>query len=353
MFDYKPERSNEVLPYDQIGSVSTDFEPFKPNPKYGWGKGIRVLPKGHTKDNWKLIVPKTAPKIGRLPQVIEDVLKMTWKFSEPTAGAQRGNVFAATHRGNVPVNLKTQTYHPQVRPVKPAISSTFPNNSAIASDWKVFEQIERTNGVTFRGDSRPPQDVINTYGGFTTPDSRTDRYYLEEGIYPKFADYLDRRFQRPLSKNDFLKAVDSALPNDADKKILIDYMMWRKIVEKEKMHLGRMVEHECLKGYISTSRAIETAIQFGTRHNAQMGWVYLTIVHAGFIVPWSNANLWGSGEAEIAQWGPIPSERIVGFARFTQKGLLDSDIYIRRSFRKREPEAFEKTFKIFSGKTPY
>ena len=353
MFEYKPDRSDEILPYDQIGSISSDFEGFKPNPKYGWGRGKRLLPKGHTKDVWKIVVPKTAPPIGRLPQIIENMLKMTWKFSEPSAGAQRGNAMAGTHRGNVAASVQTQTYHPQVRPVKPAIYSTFPNSSAIASDWKLFEQIERTNAVTFRGDSRPPQDVINTFGGFNPPITRTDRYYLENDIFDKFSDYLNRRFNRPLSKADFLRAVDSSLPNEADKKILIDYMMWRNITEREQMHLGRMVEQECLKGYISTSRAIESSIQFGTRHNKQAGWVYLNVVHAGFIVPWGSTSLWGSEEAEIAQWGPIPSERIVGFARFSAGGLLDSDIYIRRSFRKREPEAFEKTFNIFSGKTPY
>ena len=30
------------------------------------------------------------------------------------------------------------------------------------------------------------------------------------------------------------------------------------------MHLGRMVENECLKGYISTARAIDTSIAFAT-----------------------------------------------------------------------------------------
>lgn len=353
MFEYKPDRSNNTLSYDDIGSVGSDFEAFKPNSKYGWGKGQRMKPKGSSYNDWKLIVPSSAPPVGKLPQIIENVLKSTWKYSEPSAGAQRGNIMAGTHRGAVPAGIQNQNFNPQVRPVKPAINTTFPNSSAIASDWKVFEQIQRTNAVTFRGDTRPPREILQDFNGFTPPSSRTDRYYLENGIYDKFKDYLERRFNRPLSKQDFLQAVDSSLPLEADKKILVDYMMWRKIVEREQMHLGRMVESECLKGYISTSRSIDSSIQFATRFNGQSGWVYLCMVHAGFIIPWGQSSIWGSEEAEVAQWGPIPSERIVGFARFTRMGALDSDIYMRRSFRKSEPTAFEAMFKAFSGKTPY
>lgn len=357
MFEYKPDRSHGNLGYDEIGTIDSDFEAFKPNPKYSWKKGERIMP---SKDIWKIVHAKTAPPIGKLPQIIENVLKQTWKFAEPKAGAQRGNFMMGTHRGNVPNSFQKQTYHPQVRPVAQHMEVTFGSTAEIATDWKLFDQIERTNAVTFRGDLRSPREILQQYGGFNPPNTRTDRFYLENAIYDKFSDYLERRYQRPLSKEDFLRAVDSTIPNDADKKILVDYMMWRKICEGESMHLGRMLTQECLKGYISTSRAIDSAVGFGTRHLRQIGWVYLTIVHAGFIVPWGKTAYWGSEEAEIAQWGPIPAERIVGFARFdpdgnrgtNPRGLLDSDIYIRRSFRKREPEAFEKMFKIFSGKTP-
>jgi hypothetical protein len=350
MFDYKPERSNEVLTFDEIGSVSSEFEAFKPYPKYSWEKGKRNPPK--SKDVWKIVVPKTAPRIGQLPQIIENMMKMTWKYSEPSAGAQRGNVIMGMRGGIAPSFVQNQTYHSQVRPTKPAIYTTLPNNSAIASDWKVFQQIERTNAVTFRGDSRPPQVVINQCNGFNPPITRTDRYYLENNIFDHFQYYLQNRYQRPLAKSDFLRAIDSVVPTEEDKKLLVDYMMWRKITEREAVHLGRMVEQECLKGYISTARAIDSAVMFGTRYNHQTGWVYLTIVHGGFVVPWEKTAIWGSEEAEIAQWGPIPAERIVGFARFTARGFLDSSIYIRRSFRKSEPDAFETMFKVFSGKTP-
>jgi hypothetical protein len=34
MFDYKPERSMDILTADDLGSVSTDFEAFKAESKY-------------------------------------------------------------------------------------------------------------------------------------------------------------------------------------------------------------------------------------------------------------------------------------------------------------------------------
>jgi hypothetical protein len=231
------------------------------------------------------------------------------------------------------------------------MATTLPNNTAIASDWKVFQQIKRTNAVTFRGDTRAPNDVITKAGGFHPPSSRTDQFYLEERIYKFFADYLDRRYQRKLTKEEFLRAVSSAAPLESDKKLLVDYMMWRKICEREAVHLGRMLENECLKGYISTARSIDTAISFGTAYNSKPGWVYVTVVHSGFIVPWGKTTIWGSEEAEVAQWGPIPGERIVGFMHLSQF-KPDSQIFIRRSFRKKEPKAFEYIYNVMSGMPP-
>jgi hypothetical protein len=355
MFDYKPERSSDTLGYDELGSISGDFEAFKADPKYQWGFGKRMPVQD--KSVCKVIVPKTAPKVGRLPEVIEKVLKQTWKFTEPKVGAQRGQVFMGT-RG-MPQSLANvyyggQTYHQQVRPIGENIPVAYPTKTAIASDWKLFEQIERTNAVTFRGDSRPPREVLQTYGGFTPPNSRTDRYYLENNIYAAFASYLKRRYERPLQKEDFLRAVDTALPTPEEKHLLIDYLMWRKVCEGESMHLGRMISNECLKGYVSTSPSIDTATQFAIQPGTAAGWVYVTLVHSGFVVPWGKQNFWGQEEGEVAQWGAIPTERIVGFAHYSRimAVTLDSPIFIRRSFRKREPEAFEKVFKILSGKTP-
>lgn len=327
-----------------VGNLHTEFIPFQPDPKYSF-LGARP-----TSDSWATIVPRTAPPIGDLPRLIKDLIKATWQFAEPSANSVRGAVTiggrgAAVPRGNEP-------YHPQVRPTSPVITSTFPNDSAIASDWKVFNWIRRTNAVTFRGDSRSPLDVITKAGGFYPPNSRTDRHYLENNIYKEFEDYLQRRYARALTKEEFLRAVDSTAVSGADKALLVDYMMWRKITEREAVHLGRMVENECLKGYISTARSIDTSLFFAAGNGTREGWLYLTVIHGGFVVPHLARYNWGSEEAEIAQWGPIPADRIVGFVHVKKSKIPDGPIFIRRSFRMGEPEAFEHMFKVMSGMAP-
>lgn len=348
MFDFKPKTATfDNSLNNDLGWLPTEFEAFQPNSKYSWQS--RPMP---SKDAWPIIEPKTAPLIGDLPRIIENVVKATWKFAEPKAGAERGNIIMGT-RGAAAASGQSvsETYHAQVRPTTANIKSTFPVNTPIASDWNVFNQIKRTNAVSFRGDTRPPIEVISNQNGFNPPNSRGDRYYLENNIYNAFQSYLKRRFDRPLTKEDFLRAVDTTIPTAADQKLLVDYMMWRKITEREAVHLGRMVENECLKGYISTARAIDTSIAFGTAYNSKPGWLYLTVVHGGFIVPWGSKSNWGSEEAEIAQWGSIPGERIVGFVHL-DRFKPDSAIFIRRSFRKSEPKAFQHMYNVMSGMTP-
>jgi hypothetical protein len=345
MFDYKPKPAKyDNSMANDLGWLPTEFEPFEPNPKYSF-KG-RVPP---LKNQWKLVVPKSAPPIGDLPTLIKNVIKVTWKFAEPSKDAVRGPVTIGA-RGGV-VTPGKGPYHPQVRPTSPAITTTFLNDNAIASDWKVFEQIKRTNAVTFRGDSRPPIEVIEKAGGFHPPISRTDRYYLENNVYKAFEDYLQRRYTRTLTKEEFLRAVDTTAVTNADKSLLVDYMMWRKITEREAVHLGRMVENECLKGYISTAKAIDSSILFGTRYNKVPGWLYLTVIHGGFEVPWGHEQYWGSEEAEIANWGPVPAAQIVGFVHLDQ-WKPNGPIFIRRTFRKSEPQAFEYMFNVMSGMVP-
>lgn len=57
------------------------------------------------------------------------------------------------------------------------------------------------------------------------------------------------------------------------------------------------------QGFISAARAIDTAITFGTNFYQQPGWLYVTVVHGGVVVPFNKADVWGTDEAEIAQWG--------------------------------------------------
>lgn len=323
-----------------VGSLLTDFQPLEPA-RYNFGHPPRPA-----RDAWEVVVPKHGPVIGDLPLLIKSLIKATWKFAEPAWDNIRGHlpnhvghgiaigthhelrvnrgVFIGTRGSALSVEVPKPvgiTYARQVRPTVPkdangnlhGVESTFPTDTAIASDWKLFEAIPRTNAVTFRGDSRSPNDVIAKARGFYPPNSRTDRYYLENNIYAAFKDYLKRRYDRDLTQAEFLDAVDRALPAKEYKSLIVDYLMWRKITEKEAVHLGRMVETECLKGYISTAKSIDTSLFFATGYGSRPGWLYLTVVQEGFMVPAGAENYWGSEEAEIAQWGPVPAERIVGF----------------------------------------
>jgi hypothetical protein len=352
MFDYKPQTATvdpSVISPEALGWLQTEFEAFEPNPKYSFAQGQR-RPPCHSID-WGWVSPKHAPPVGELPLVIRKMIKSTWKATEPKAGATRGNVMMGTH--GMPQSLANvvyggQTYHPQVRPSL-GIEVKMMNDDAIATDWKLTERIPRDNACTFRGDSRTPYQIICQANGFHPPDTRTDRYYLENAIYNGFSDYFKRRYNREITQADFLQAIDTTMPSPTDKNMFIDYMMWRSLMEKEASHLGRMTVNECLKGYVSTSISIDTASFF-----AGDGWIYIVVVHGGFVVPYGSTKVWETPEAEIAQWGPIPSERIVGFRKFDygQPSQPKGPVFIRRSFRKKEQSCFEHVFNIMSGAVP-
>lgn len=351
-----------------LGGLLTEFDAYEPDPEYSFVG--RLTP---DRNSWKTVKPESAPPLTPLPLVIQKLLKATWKYAEPSRGNSRGSlpgrgahgITIGTRGGAAPQGGSAQ-FAPQVRPTSPinaagqmhGIQTTFPSDTAIASDWKIFKTIPRTNAVTFRGDSRSPLDVITRAGGFYPPNSRTDRYYLENNIYVAFADYLKRRWNRDLTQQEFLGAVDATAPMDDEQKLLVDYLMWRKITEKEAVHLGRMVETECLKGYISTARGIDTSIFFATGYGSRPGWLYLTVVHSGFVVPLGENKYWGTEEGEIAQWGPIPARQIVGFVHVQNgvshfpHGIPEGPIFIRRSFRLAEPKVFEHMFKVMSGMIP-
>lgn len=345
---YKPKEAafkNEMVGnIDDLGYLVAEFEVLEPDPNYSFDG--RKMP---SKDAWPIVEISSGPVIGGLPHLFKSLMNSTWKLTEPKANAARGPMIMGM-RGQLNGPDST-AYHPQVRPTEAVVSVAFGAKTSIASDWNVFDQLKRVNAVTFRGDTRPPLAVIKKAGGFFPPNSRTDQYYLENNVYNEFESYLTRRYKRQLTKQDFLRAVNSNVHSEADKRLLVDYMMWRQICEREAAHVGRMASNECLKGYISTARAIDTSISFGTKYNSQPGWLYVTVVHGGFVVPWGKKTLWGTEEAEIAQWGPVPAERIVGFRRLDQF-KPQGPIYFRREFRKKEPKAFEYIFKAMSGKLP-
>jgi hypothetical protein len=350
-----------------VGSLITQFDAFEPDQRYSFN---RINTRGSHTYTWKIIEPRNAPPIGDLPQLIQDLINATWRYAEPSPDNKKGvvprqrpqgiqigarqqvahGITIGTRGGTVPEG--SDQFHPQVRPTHSEIETTFPNKTAIASDWNLFKVIERTNSITFRGDSRTPLAVIGAAGGFYPPNSRKDPFYLENNVYNEFKWYLKERYKRELTKEEFIAATKEVAVTMEQKSRIVDYMMWRKMTEKEAVHLGRMVENECLKGYMSTARSIDVSLFFATGYYSKPGWLYLTVVHGGFVVPFGQQNYWGSEEAEIAQWGPIPQERIVGFVHVEPHGIPDGPIFVRRSFRMNEPQAFEQTFKIMSGMLP-
>ncbi|TDU32182.1 hypothetical protein DFR24_1571 [Panacagrimonas perspica] len=352
---YKP----EPVAFDNkwnsdVGYLVTEFEAFNPNPDYGWKDAQRGS--APNKGAWPIIEPKHAPPATNVfPDVVARVLSSCWKATEPKS--QRGDVVmgARDMSARSQAALQGQNYAPQVRPTKSSIETVMGNKDKIASDWNRFGGIDRANAVAFRGDSRKPVEVFKA-GGFTPPSSRNDAWYLENAVFEAFDWYLFERYKRHITKAEFLWAVRDGGAWASDSKLLIEYTVWRRIVDNESSHLGRMVENECLKGYISCSTSIDSSLAFATDKYNRPGWLYLAIVHGGFIVPFKVKPkfkaLWNSGEAEIAQWGTIPAERIVGFTHVQQFAKPDGPIFIRKSFRKSDPKAFETMFNVMSGCKP-
>ena len=359
---YKPEvaRGKDQQIKDEAGHQS-GFESYEPM-GFSWQNRGSFSP-----SDWKINKPVNAPPVDTtLPQVIEKMVKSTWKWTEPSSNRhdmkmvmgssdrstlQRPDAYPESNRIN-PV------FNPMVRPGQQQGSVPVPmNGSAIATDWNLFNGIERVNAITFRGDSRRPIEIFGKYNGFQPPETRTDDHYLQGGIHEAFADYYKRRYNRNVTKKDFLKAVDEATGKDPKRtKMFIDYMTWRGRMKGEASHLGRMASQECLKGYISTSPAIDSAIAFGARANLSSSGYYIYVLEfqSGFVVPDSTPDPtreWSTSEGEIAQLGPVPKERIHGFRKFVGFAAV-GPIYIRESFRKAEPKAFETVFQILSGAMP-
>lgn len=169
---------------------------------------------------------------------------------------------------------------------------------------------------------------------------------------PCYRRALERRYRRTIDKETFLAAVDRQLVSPQAKELVYEYLVWLSITKKESAHLGRMVENQALKGWISTARALDSSLTFAMMGPPGGGWIYITMVHSGYVVPYDHRQEieWGTAESEIAQFGSIPKERIVGFAKYCY--AWDSPIFLRKTFREREPKAFEYMHKALSGMTP-
>lgn len=264
---YKPQSAADDVDDSwktSIGWLGTEFEPWQQDPQYKPNR------RGYDKNAFQ-IMPVNGPPLGHLPQIIQDMMNVSWKTAEPANGAPRKAALIGTRKQNM-ASTANGVYHAQVRPVAEDIPVKLANDLAIASDWDQFGRIDRISGAaTFRGDSRSPHEVIVKAGGFHPPNSRTDRGYLEGPVYEYFADYLKRRYQRDLSQADFLGVLDHGANSDEDSRVLVDYAMWRRIVDRESTHLARMASNQLLKAYVSTSRAIDSSMQFAAQNKHNRG----------------------------------------------------------------------------------
>jgi len=169
------------------------------------------------------------------------------------------------------------------------------DKSAIAADWDFHRTLERTNAVTFRADGRRPYDILvkkpppGWEPGFNPPISRAlskDPFYLKNNIFNAFKEYLKRRYDRDIGVDQvtFVAAVNKELVTPEAQALVYEYLVWLSITKKQSAHLGRMLENEALKEWISTSRCLDSSLSFAMR-GTHPGWIYVQVVHAGYVVP--------------------------------------------------------------------
>jgi hypothetical protein len=340
--------------------VPADFEAFEATTKYANPEPAKG--KGRT---YEIIEPARKMPINPFPLQLTRLIESLWTHARVSEGQQRSAFTIGERRDfrKSPVNIDPTPYHyqpplhPQVAPIGATVSDSVHmaqlNRDAFPQDWKMINDIRRTNAYTFRGDMRGPAIILKT--GFQPSAMRTDDGFIKGQIFDFFKEYLLRRFNRELpahvNADYFLYLVRGAFTTLEDREILCHYFLWRKMCEREKFHFGRMVAHECLKYYVSTTREIFTAVRFATSRDTD-GWVYVTLVRGGLVVPMQGQHIIWHFEHEISQLGPIGPDHIVGFRFYDKQAAgFSGPPYFRRTFRKSEPAAFLKLYKILCGKT--
>jgi len=314
---------------------------------------------------------------GKLVELIDHCWKSGSTPAQPRAG--RVQIGAGARTGHIPglknalldssspegtlrgIELRNADYRKQVHPLADVARGAFPHlKSIVPTDWKVTEQLQRVNAYAFRGDKRGPKEV-RAHGGFNPPITRTDQYYVENVVYGQFNSYMMRRFgfTQDLPKDVFDRAYRKACTSPDDRMVMQNFCVWRSMVENEAYHLGRMLFKETLKGYISTTRSVTVAKGFA-RGNGGPGWVYLTQVCGGFLVPESPAtpgqqqavHQWTQswGEQEIALPRPIPWELVFACRQTASSGNFTGPIYMRRGFGARNGHAYKEAFELLSGR---
>jgi hypothetical protein len=231
--------------------------------------------------------------------------------------------------------------------LKPLVPDAPYIGAVVPTDWKTHEELKRVNGYTFRGDTRDPL-TIEKANGFQPPITRTDQQYVDNVIFPMFQSYMKRRFQMDVSKDQFERVYkEKVQPNE--KMVLHNFFVWRSMVENEAYHLGKMLADETLKGYISTSRAVTVAKGFAGEKG---GYVYLTLINGGFLVPDKEKHQWTKvfGEQEVALPASVPWSKIFAFRNVGSDGMFTGPVYFRKGFQQRNANAYREAYELLSGK---
>ena len=140
---------------------------------------------------------------------------------------------------------------------------------------------------------------------------------------------MRRRYQRPFSPEQtarFGAVLRGESVTDAERELLYCYAIWKRLLDKEAAHVGSFGHAE--------------------------GRIYVTVVHSGYMVPTKGegSDLWATREGEIAQLGPIPWKRIVGFMKINANNKPVSPIFLWQGFLQQEPKACAQIYEIMSSK---
>jgi hypothetical protein len=321
-----------------------EFSAFNPDPACASQEEMAEIEwkKAYQLDMQHYPLMRQMPDSFPFPQFIAQMLEAAWK---PASASQKQpqKFMAGQHRAAAvtPSIQKAAVYHaPQLH----YGLCTDARIQGIAKDWCRMKEFQRVEGYAFRGDKRDPM-TVKAHGGFMTPATRTDDYYLDMTVIPNFKIYMKNRFgednldEAALRK--YIKGGGSA------GLMFIRYECWRAMMQQESLHLGRMIASEFLKGYTSTTRATSIAKMFAVPN----GWVYALYVKGAFLIGGKGTHDWiRFGEQELAMPGSVEWQHVFGFREVGDDLNFTGPIYLRKHFHGQHKDSFEKVFELLSGK---
>lgn len=357
-----PKKMGQFVPVSGDSSLSSEFDCWHPEAAFGLEEeGGYSAWRGGTLPS---IEAESSLPMVDLPRMLLHMIKHCWEKASVSAGATRGPVQVGGARQTA-LDKMAKSFDPReimkqaslkldaARPVAPAVApfnmGSLPHLQGVANDWKTMEQLDRVNAYTFRGDRRTPA-VIKADGGFNPPNTRTDKHYVDTVIYGTFNVYMKKRFNITVPKATFDQAYNQQAATTEERKVLSSFFAWRTLVDNEAYHAGRMLAAEHMKGYISTSRAVPIAKNFA----GFGGWVFVTRVRGGFLIPDKGKTEWTKifGEQEVALPSALAWSDIFGFRMIAAKQkIFAGPVYLRTGFSALNGTAFHKCFDLLSGKT--